>query len=157
VEDCFSPSARPSAAFAGTLNRGSPVRGSPTHDPYDNTKLVARILGDGTRMKTRAFTELQSHYLLALGYVLGVRSRERYHWFLWRLFNWNTRRLTSLKTLAGNFRPPVHYPANPSQMTPPLTGVPHRDSRQSALGVRFVFGSLLRTEGLLPPAMSGRC
>src|SRR5213079_3559201 len=33
---------------------------------YDNTKLaVARILGDGTRTKTRAFTELQSHYLFA--------------------------------------------------------------------------------------------
>jgi len=31
---------------------------------YDNTKLaVARILGDGTRRKTRAFSELQSHYL----------------------------------------------------------------------------------------------
>jgi transposase len=33
---------------------------------YDNTKIaVARILGDGTRMKTRAFSELQSHYLFA--------------------------------------------------------------------------------------------
>ena len=33
---------------------------------YDNTKIaVARILGDGTRLKTRAFTELQSHYLFA--------------------------------------------------------------------------------------------
>jgi transposase len=33
---------------------------------YDNTKLaVARILGDGTRQKTRAFSELQSHYLFA--------------------------------------------------------------------------------------------
>ena len=31
---------------------------------YDNTKLaVARILGDGRRKRTRAFTELQSHYL----------------------------------------------------------------------------------------------
>ena len=31
---------------------------------YDNTKLaVARILGDGQRQRTRAFTELQSHYL----------------------------------------------------------------------------------------------
>lgn len=31
---------------------------------YDNTKLaVARILGDGTRVKTQAFSELQSHYL----------------------------------------------------------------------------------------------
>src|SRR5260370_32631461 len=32
----------------------------------DNTKLaVARILGDGTRKKTQAFSELQSHYLFA--------------------------------------------------------------------------------------------
>lgn len=31
---------------------------------YDNTKLaVARILGDGTRRKTQAFSELESHYL----------------------------------------------------------------------------------------------
>src|SRR6516225_4264674 len=31
---------------------------------YDNTKLaVAQILGDGERKKTRAFSELQSHYL----------------------------------------------------------------------------------------------
>ena len=31
---------------------------------YDNTKLaVAQILGDGTRKKTQAFSELQSHYL----------------------------------------------------------------------------------------------
>jgi hypothetical protein len=33
---------------------------------YDNTKVaVAQILGDGTRLKTRAFAELQSHYLFA--------------------------------------------------------------------------------------------
>jgi transposase len=38
--------------------------GVPTSILYDNTKLaVARILGDGTRQKTRAFSELQSHYL----------------------------------------------------------------------------------------------
>ena len=31
---------------------------------YDNTKLaVTRILGDGTRQRTRVFSELQSHYL----------------------------------------------------------------------------------------------
>ena len=31
---------------------------------YDNTKLaVAKILGDGRRQRTRAFTYLQSHYL----------------------------------------------------------------------------------------------
>jgi transposase len=33
---------------------------------YDNTRLaVARILGDGTRQRTRAFAALQSHYLFA--------------------------------------------------------------------------------------------
>ncbi len=33
---------------------------------YDNTTLaVARILGDGTRQRTRAFAELHSHYLFA--------------------------------------------------------------------------------------------
>jgi transposase len=33
---------------------------------YDNTKIaVAQILGNGTRQKTRAFSELQSHYLFA--------------------------------------------------------------------------------------------
>jgi hypothetical protein len=31
---------------------------------YDNTRIaVARILGDGTRQRTRVFSELQSHYL----------------------------------------------------------------------------------------------
>ena len=38
--------------------------GVPQSILYDNTKLaVARILGDGRRKRTRAFTELQSHYL----------------------------------------------------------------------------------------------
>ena len=38
--------------------------GVPRSIVYDNTKLaVARILGDGTRKRTRAFSELQSHYL----------------------------------------------------------------------------------------------
>ena len=37
--------------------------GVPQSILYDNTKLaVARILGDGRRQRTRAFTELQSHY-----------------------------------------------------------------------------------------------
>jgi hypothetical protein len=40
--------------------------GVPTTILYDNTRLaVAKILGDGTRQKTRAFSELQSHYLFA--------------------------------------------------------------------------------------------
>ena len=38
--------------------------GVPQSILYDNTKLaVARILGDGRRKRTRAFTKLQSHYL----------------------------------------------------------------------------------------------
>ena len=38
--------------------------GVPRSILYDNTKLaVARILGDGQRQRTRAFAELQSHYL----------------------------------------------------------------------------------------------
>ena len=38
----------------------------PTRILYDNTTLaVARILGDGERKKTQAFSELQSHYLFA--------------------------------------------------------------------------------------------
>src|SRR4051812_38683200 len=38
--------------------------GVPRSILYDNTKLaVGRILGDGTRQRTRAFAELQSHYL----------------------------------------------------------------------------------------------
>lgn len=40
--------------------------GVPRSILYDNTKLaVARILGDGTRQRTRMFSELQSHYLFA--------------------------------------------------------------------------------------------
>ena len=38
--------------------------GVPLSILYDNTTLgVARILGDGTRQRTRVFSELQSHYL----------------------------------------------------------------------------------------------
>ncbi len=40
--------------------------GVPRSILYDNTKLaVARILGDGSRRRTRIFSELQSHYLFA--------------------------------------------------------------------------------------------
>ena len=38
--------------------------GVPLSVLYDNTTIaVARILGDGTRKRTRSFSELQSHYL----------------------------------------------------------------------------------------------
>jgi transposase len=40
--------------------------GVPLSMLYDNTRLaVVRILGDGTRQRTRAFAELQSHFLFA--------------------------------------------------------------------------------------------
>jgi transposase len=40
--------------------------GVPRSMLYDNTRLaVARILGDGRRLRTRAFAELQSHFLFA--------------------------------------------------------------------------------------------
>jgi transposase len=40
--------------------------GVPRSILYDNSKLaVARILGDGTRQRTKVFSELQSHYLFA--------------------------------------------------------------------------------------------
>ncbi len=68
-DDCFV------AAFPGETTEAfleAHVRafayfgGVPTSILYDNTKLaVVRILGDGTRQKTRAFSELQSHYLFA--------------------------------------------------------------------------------------------
>ena len=40
--------------------------GVPQSILYDNTKIaVAKILGGGRRKRTRAFTELQSHYLFS--------------------------------------------------------------------------------------------
>ena len=40
--------------------------GVPLSILYDNTKIaVVRILGDGTRQRTRTFSELKSHYLFA--------------------------------------------------------------------------------------------
>ncbi len=45
---------------------------------YDNTTLVvARILGDGERQKTRAFSELQSHYLFAEKFGRPGRSNDK--------------------------------------------------------------------------------
>ena len=68
-DDCFV------AAFPGETTEAfleAHVRafayfgGVPTSILYDNTKLaVAKILGSGERQKTRAFCELQSHYLFA--------------------------------------------------------------------------------------------
>ncbi len=68
-DDCFVmafPAETTEAFLEGHNHAFAYFGGVPRTILYDNTKLaVARILGDGTRMKTRAFTELQSHYLFA--------------------------------------------------------------------------------------------
>ena len=68
-DDCFVmafPAETTEAFLEGHTHAFAYFQGVPRTMLYDNTKLaVARILGDGTRTKTRAFTELQSHYLFA--------------------------------------------------------------------------------------------
>ncbi|MFB3126034.1 MAG: IS21 family transposase [Candidatus Acidiferrales bacterium] len=68
-DDCFVmafPAETTEAFLDGHNHAFAYFGGVPRTMLYDNTKLaVARILGDGTRTKTRAFTELQSHYLFA--------------------------------------------------------------------------------------------
>ena len=66
-DGCFvkAYSAETTEAFLdGHVSAFAFLGGVPRSILYDNTKLaVARILGDGRRQRTRAFTELQSHYL----------------------------------------------------------------------------------------------
>src|SRR5450631_2902516 len=68
-DDCFVmafPAETTEAFLEGHNHAFAYFQGVPRTILYDNTKLaVARIQGDGTRTKTRAFTELQSHYLFA--------------------------------------------------------------------------------------------
>jgi transposase len=68
-DDCFVmafPAETTEAFLEGHTHAFAYFGGVPRTILYDNTKIaVARILGDGTRMKTRAFSELQSHYLFA--------------------------------------------------------------------------------------------
>jgi transposase len=68
-DDCFVrafPAETTEAFLEGHVQAFAYFGGVPTTILYDNTKLaVARILGDGTRQTTRAFSELQSHYLFA--------------------------------------------------------------------------------------------
>jgi transposase len=68
-DDCFVtafPAETTEAFLEGHVRAFAYLGGVPTRILYDNTRLaVARILGDGERQKTRAFSELQSHYLFA--------------------------------------------------------------------------------------------
>ena len=66
-DGCFVkayPSETTEAFLDGHVAALAFLGGIPQSILYDNTKLaVAKILGDGRRKRTRAFTELQSHYL----------------------------------------------------------------------------------------------
>jgi transposase len=66
-DGCFVkayPGETTEAFLDGHVSAFAFLGGSPQSILYDNTKLaVAKILGDGRRKRTRAFTELQSHYL----------------------------------------------------------------------------------------------
>ena len=58
------PAETTEAFLDGHVSAFAFLGGVPQSILYDNTKrAVARILGDGRRKRTRAFTELQSHYL----------------------------------------------------------------------------------------------
>ena len=66
-DGCFVkayPAENTEAFLDGHVSAFAFLGGVPQSILYDNTKLaVAKILGDGRRQRTRAFTELQSHYL----------------------------------------------------------------------------------------------
>jgi len=66
-DDCFVmafPAETTEAFLEGHNQAFAYFGGVPRTILYDNTKLaVVQILGDGTRKKTQAFSELQSHYL----------------------------------------------------------------------------------------------
>ena len=66
-DGCFIkayPAETTEAFLDGHVSALSFLGGVPQSILYDNTRLaVARILGNGRRKRTRAFTELQSHYL----------------------------------------------------------------------------------------------
>jgi transposase len=68
-EDCFVvafPAETTEAFLEGHVKAFAYFGGVPTRILYDNTKIaVAKILGGTERQRTRAFSELQSHYLFA--------------------------------------------------------------------------------------------
>jgi transposase len=68
-DDCFVtafPAETTEAFLEGHVRAFAYFGGVPTRILYDNSKIaVARILGGEERQRTRAFSELQSHYLFA--------------------------------------------------------------------------------------------
>ena len=64
MKQISDPGETTEAFLDGHVSAFALLGGVPQSILYDNTKLaVARILGDGRRKRTRAFTELQSYHL----------------------------------------------------------------------------------------------
>src|SRR5271155_408132 len=80
-DDCFVvafPAETTEAFLEGHVRAFAYFGGVPTRILYDNTTLaVARILGDGERQKTRAFSELQSHYLFAEKFARPAKGNDK--------------------------------------------------------------------------------
>src|SRR5208283_1382824 len=80
-DDCFVvafPAETTEAFLEGHVRAFAYFGGVPTRILYDNTTLaVARILGDGERLKTRAFSELQSHYLFAAKFGRPAKGNDK--------------------------------------------------------------------------------
>ena len=80
-DGCFVkayPAETTEAFLDGHISAFAFLGGVPQSILYDNTKLaVARILGDGRRKRTRAFTELQSHYLFDDRFVRPGKGNDK--------------------------------------------------------------------------------
>jgi hypothetical protein len=80
-DDCFVqafPAETTEAFLEAHVRAFEYFGGVPTRILYDNTTLaVARILGDGERQKTRAFSELQSYYLFAEKFGRPARGNDK--------------------------------------------------------------------------------
>ena len=80
-DGCFVkayPAETTEAFLDGHVSAFAFLGGVPQSILYDNTKLaVAKILGDGRRQRTRAFTELQSHYLFEDRFVRPGKGNDK--------------------------------------------------------------------------------
>ena len=94
-DGCFVkayPAESTGAFLDGHVSAFAYLGGVPQSILYDNTKLaVAKILGDGRRQLSRAFTELQSHYLFEDRFGWPGNGNDKGKWRAW----WGTCAETS--------------------------------------------------------------
>jgi transposase len=80
-DDCFViafPAETTEAFLEGHVRAFAYFGAVPTRVLYDNTKIaVARILGGEQRQKTRAFSELESHYLFASKFGRPAKGNDK--------------------------------------------------------------------------------